>query len=51
MEVIINYGYNIIDSINQFKSKVIKEIANLTAMNVQKIEVVAKGLYVPQKEE
>lgn len=51
MEVIIKYGYNIIDSINQFKSKVIKEIANLTAMNVQKIEVVAKGLYVPQKEE
>lgn len=51
MEVIIKYGYNIIDSINQFKSKVIKEISNLTAMNVQKIEVVAKGLYVPQKEE
>lgn len=51
MEVIIKYGYNIIESISQFKSKVIKEIANLTAMNVQKIEVVAKGLYVPQKEE
>ena len=50
MEVIIKYGYNIIDCINQFKNKVIKEISNLTAMNVQKIEVVAKGLYMPEKE-
>lgn len=49
MEVIIKYGYNIIECINQFKQKVIKEISNLTTMNVQKIEVVAKGIHVPNK--
>ena len=48
MEVIIKYGCNIVECINQFKNKVIKEISNLTTMNVQKIEVVAKGIHVPQ---
>ncbi len=46
MEVIIKYGCNIIDSINQFKHRVIKEISNLTAMNVQKMDVVAKGIHI-----
>lgn len=49
MEIIIKYGYNIVESINQFKNKVIKEISNLTTMNVQKIQVVAKGIHVPEK--
>lgn len=51
MEVIVMYGYNIIDSIKDFKLKAIKEIDKLTAMNVQKIEVVAKGIQMPGKEE
>lgn len=48
MEVIIKYGCNIVECINQFKNKIVKEISNLTTMNVQKIEVVAKGIHVPQ---
>lgn len=51
MEVIVLYGYNIIDAINEFKLKAKKEIERLTTMNVQKIEVVAKGIQMPSKEE
>lgn len=51
MEVIVVFGYNIVDAINSFKNKAKKEIEKLTAMNVQKIEVVAKGIEVPNKEE
>ena len=49
MEVIVLYGYNIFDSISEFKDKIIKEINNLTAMNVQQIEVVAKGIKLPEE--
>lgn len=51
MEVIVLYGYNIIDAINEFKIKAKKEIERLTTMNVQKIEVVAKGIQMPTKDE
>lgn len=51
MEVIVVYGYNIIESIQEFRTKAIKEIEKLTAMNVQKIEVLAKGIEMPIKEE
>lgn len=49
MEVIVLYGYNIIDSIKEFKIKAQKEIERLTTMNVQKIDVVAKGIQMPVK--
>jgi len=45
------YGFNVVDGIREFKEKVKKEIEKLTAMNVVKIDVVAKNIYVPQKEE
>ncbi len=51
LEVIIRYGYNVITSVQEFKQKVKKEIEQLTAMNVQSIEVVVKGIEVPEKEE
>lgn len=51
MEVIVMYGYNIIESIKEFKMRVCREIEKLTAMNVQKIEVVAKGIQMPEKGE
>lgn len=51
MEVIVMYGYNIIEAIKEFKIKACKEIEKLTAMNVQKIEVVAKGIQMPEKGE
>ena len=43
--------YNIIDSVQEFKQKITKEIEQLTAMNVQNIEIVVKGIEVPNKEE
>lgn len=51
LEVIIRYGYNVITSVQEFKQKVKKEIEQLTAMNVQSIEVVVKGIEVPEKGE
>ncbi len=51
LELILMYGYNIIDSINEFKIKTIKEIEKLTAMNVQKIDIVAKGIQMPENKE
>lgn len=48
MEVIILYGYNIIESVTEFKTKAIKEIEKLTTMKVQKIDIVAKGIHMPE---
>lgn len=49
IEVLVVYGYNVVDVLMKFKSKVIKEIQKLTTMNVQSIEILAKGIYVPEK--
>lgn len=51
MEVIVTYGYNIQDSLKEFKEKARKEIENLTAMNVVFLDVVAKSVYIPEKDE
>lgn len=51
MEVIVLYGYNIVDLISEFKIKAKKEIERLTAMNVQKIDVVVKGIQMPENKE
>ncbi len=51
MEVIVVYGYNIIDSLNEFKDKCKREIEILTAMNINNIEIVAKALKMPDEEE
>ena len=48
MEITIMYGVNIKEVVNVFKSKIIKEIENLTAMNVLSMDVVVKNIYVPQ---
>lgn len=45
MEVILNYGYNVLESLTDFQQKAKKEIERLTAMNVQKIDIVAKGIH------
>jgi uncharacterized alkaline shock family protein YloU len=50
LEVIMNYGYNIITSVQEFKKKIKKEIEQLTAMNVQKIDVVVRGIEVAKKQ-
>ncbi len=51
MEVTIVYGYNVVDGLKLFKEKVCKEIGKLTSMNVEEIEVVARNIFVPDKEE
>ncbi len=50
MEVTVYYGYNVIDGINDFKRKARKEIEKLTSMNVVELNVVAKNIFVPEKE-
>ena len=45
IEIIIKYGYNIITPLQNFKKQCIKEIENLTAMNVETLDVLAKGIY------
>ena len=49
MEVSMVYGYNILEELKKFKKKCKKEIENLTAMNVEVIDIVAKGIYVSEK--
>ena len=44
MEVVIIYGFNVLESLREFKAKCKKEIENLTAMNVEKVDVVAKAI-------
>lgn len=51
MEVTIVYGFNVIEGINEFKSKAKKEIEKLTAMNVEEFDVVVKNVYVPGQNE
>lgn len=49
MEIIVNYGYNILQVLKDFQQKTKKEIERLTAMNVQKIDIVAKGIHIPEE--
>lgn len=51
MEVMVTYGYNIQDSLKEFKEKARKEIEKLTSMNVATMEVIAKSVYMPEKKE
>lgn len=49
MEVIVNYGYNIANGLVEFKNKTKKKIEKLTTMNVQKIDIVAKGIKIKEE--
>ncbi len=49
MEVYVVFGYNIVEVLREYKQKVKKEIERLTAMNVQEVSVLAKGIYVPEE--
>lgn len=51
IEIILVYGFNIVSSLQSFKKKCIKEIENLTAMNVDEVQILAKGIYKPGEEE
>ena len=50
IEVIIEFGYPINETMKVLKRKIIREIENLTAMNVLNMEIVVKGVhYEPDK--
>ena len=49
VEVVTVYGYNIIEELRNFKKKCKKEIENQTAMNVVTMDIVAKGIYMPEE--
>lgn len=44
IEVVIEYGFNINETMKQLKKEIIKEIEKLTAMNVLSMEIVVKGV-------
>ena len=51
IEVSVIYGYNVVNVLREFKHTVKKEIERLTSMNVQEVSVLAKNIYMPEREE
>lgn len=49
IEIIIKYGYNLMSQMQSFKKQCIREIENLTAMNVEKFQILAKGIFKEDK--
>ena len=47
MEVSVNFGTNIVETLNRLKKDARREIENLTAMYVANVEIVAKHIYIP----
>ena len=48
-ELIIQFGYNVMETVKKYKSKVLKEIDKLTSMNVLNIDIVVKGVNFKNK--
>ena len=51
VEVVIIYGYNILQELHDFKQKCKREIERLTTMNVESIDIVAKGIHMPEQKQ
>ena len=51
IEVSVVYGCNVVNVLREFKHNVKKEIERLTSMNVQEVSVLAKNIYMPEREE
>ena len=49
IEIVIEYGYNIVELTEIIKSRIQKEIENLTAMNVLKMEILVKNIHFQGK--
>lgn len=49
IEIIIEYGYNIRELTDIVKQRIKKEIENLTAMNVLKMEILVKNIHFEEK--
>ena len=50
LEVMVEYGYNVIDAVENFKAKVIREIEKQTTMNVKSMDIVIKGIHMPEQD-
>ena len=50
MEVEVIYGCNVMQVLKDFKQKAIREIENWTAMNVAKMDVVAKSIFYEEQQ-
>jgi len=48
IEVSVNFGTNIVDTLNRLKKDARREIENLTAMYVASVEIVAKHINIPK---
>ena len=46
IEISVVFGCNIPETLKEFKKRLIQDIENLTAMNVMKLDVVAKNIYI-----
>ena len=46
IEVIIQFGYNVNETMQLLKKKIIKEIEKMTAMNVLNMDIVVKGVNI-----
>ncbi len=49
IEVILIYGYNIKEVLSRFKEKSLKEIEKATAMTIENMQIVAKGIQIPEE--
>lgn len=48
IEVEVTYGCDMVEALEDFKRKTIREIENLTSMNVCQMDVVVKSIYIPE---
>lgn len=49
LELIINFGYNILELTENVKTRIKKEVEKLTAMNVLKMEILIKNIHFDEK--
>ena len=49
IEVVVEYGFNIVETLKDFKKICKREIENLTAMNVENVDITAKGIHVSEE--
>ena len=49
IEVVAQYGYNIVEELKTFKKRCKNEIEKLTAMNVEVVDIVAKGIQMEEE--
>ena len=48
-ELIIQFGYNVMETVKKYKIKVLKEIDKLTSMNVLNIDIIVRGVNFKNK--